>query len=157
VGAAVRSGEQFGTRPDATGIRQTHRTKSICYSSRYCSIVGFAPPPGHCGLAACRCRCTQSPVPEPSPPCRSRRPSCVASAASRCRMLDAHLSPPHARAASPHSEASRAGAIARRPETPPRMTRSREREREGEIRCIGKRLRQGRGKRRIEKERKNKK
>jgi hypothetical protein len=39
-------------RPDATGIQQTHWKKSIRYSSRYCSVVGFAPPLRHCGLAA---------------------------------------------------------------------------------------------------------
>jgi hypothetical protein len=56
VGTVARSGEQSRTRPDATGIRQTHRMKSIRYSSNYCSSVGFAPPPGHYGLAARRRR-----------------------------------------------------------------------------------------------------
>jgi hypothetical protein len=52
-------------RPDATGIQQTHRKKSI----RYCSVVGFAPPLRHCGLAVRR-RHAQSPVPETSPVAR---------------------------------------------------------------------------------------
>jgi hypothetical protein len=56
VSTVARSGEQSRTRPDATGIRQTHRMKSIRYSSNYCSSVGFAPPPGHYGLAARRRR-----------------------------------------------------------------------------------------------------
>jgi hypothetical protein len=62
VGAVARSGEQFRMTPDATGIRQTHWMKSICYSSHYCSSVGFAPPPGHYGLAAHHRRHAQSPM-----------------------------------------------------------------------------------------------
>jgi hypothetical protein len=135
-------------RPDATGIQQTHRKKSIRYSSRYCSVVGFAPPLRHCGLAARR-RHAQSPVPETSH-------------VARC--LGRLTTPPVGR--SPRSAAypSRVISLRGMPELPRASRRPLltclKRERGGERRCIVKRLRQvGKkgGKKKKEKERKKEK
>jgi hypothetical protein len=136
VGTVARSGEQSRTRPDATGIRQTHRMKSIRYSSNYCSSVGFAPPPGHYGLAARRRR---RPLPTRPIP--------------RARVIACHALP-----RLPHDAARRTLASLRHVPEPRRLARRRlapepscagrrggdpsshaliERERERERRCIG--------------------
>jgi hypothetical protein len=66
--------ERIRNETDATGIRQTHRTKSIHCSS----VVGLPPPLGKCGLVARHHRRDQAPVTEPSPGDAAR----VASAAA---------------------------------------------------------------------------
>jgi hypothetical protein len=137
--SAVRG--QSRMRPDATGIWQTHRMKLIRYSSRYCSAVGFALPPGHCRIAACRHHA-------PNPPWRSCCPSRVASAASRRR-------PPAGEAETPRVGAASCWPERRRP----LLTRlDREREREREIEDVSQRASAGEGEKeeRKRKERKKK-